>query len=241
DQWMGIDTVCDPNPCPQPPGACCFPDGHCEFLTQAECTGTWLGIGTVCDPNPCPQPPGACCFHDGTCQVLTQVECTNQSGEQWLGFGTACDPNPCDQPQGACCFTDGTCQALNEEDCTTQGGDQWMGIDTVCDPNPCLLLEVEMLGNVPNRLQIRSLSPNPTTGTLQYGIDLPAPGNVRVRVVDVSGTVVTILVDREFPAGSYMFTQNIDTKRDGRLQNGVYFLYLEALEKQKTRRFVLTR
>lgn len=61
-EWLGPDTDCDPNPCPQPPplGACCFVDGSCIVLTEAECAGQqgdWLGPDTGCDPNPCPIVP----------------------------------------------------------------------------------------------------------------------------------------------------------------------------------------
>jgi hypothetical protein len=56
---MGV--LCDPNPCPQPPpvGACCFVDGTCQVLTEADCLalqGAWQGAGTDCDPNDCPPP-----------------------------------------------------------------------------------------------------------------------------------------------------------------------------------------
>ena len=80
--------------------ACCFQDGHCEFLTADFCTqlgGVPQGYGSVCEPNPCPQPPdtGACCLDDqGHCQVLTEPECIEQGGE-YQGDGTTCDPNPC--------------------------------------------------------------------------------------------------------------------------------------------------
>ena len=47
---------CNPNPCPQP-GACCYPDGRCEYVLQSQCyTGDWR-IGVPCSPNSCPQPP----------------------------------------------------------------------------------------------------------------------------------------------------------------------------------------
>jgi hypothetical protein len=55
--FIGVGTVCIPNPCPQPEGACCFADWTCNELTEADCLGAggqWLGFGTDCDPNPCP-------------------------------------------------------------------------------------------------------------------------------------------------------------------------------------------
>ncbi|MBM3287311.1 MAG: hypothetical protein FJY88_08185, partial [Candidatus Eisenbacteria bacterium] len=82
-EWYG--GPCGPNnePCPQPPplGACCFEDGHCELLTQAQCDAApghiaWLGQGTVCEPvNPCPQ-PGACCdLATGACYFVLEQFC----------------------------------------------------------------------------------------------------------------------------------------------------------------------
>ena len=160
--YLGDDTVCDPNSCPQPPatGACCFEDGTCQVLTADECSGAggaYEGDDTTCDPNPCPQPPamGACCFPDGTCLVLTQDDCegttrhnpprTNgdlmsRSGVpgEYQGDDTTCDPNPCPQPPatGACCFEDGSCQVLTADECSGAGG-AYEGDDTSCNPNPC--------------------------------------------------------------------------------------------------------
>ncbi|MDP3938831.1 MAG: DNRLRE domain-containing protein, partial [Deltaproteobacteria bacterium] len=57
--YQGSGTVCSPNPCPQPTGACCFPDATatCNEITEASCTGgggTFQGNTTTCAPNPCP-------------------------------------------------------------------------------------------------------------------------------------------------------------------------------------------
>ena len=95
-----MDVPCDPNPCRQPAGACCYPDGHCEFVVESQCpTGHWLG-NVPCDPNPCPPPTGACCnLETGACRVLTREECDRQTyPHQYLGDGTSCEPNPCPNP-----------------------------------------------------------------------------------------------------------------------------------------------
>jgi spore coat protein A len=54
--YQGDGAVCSPNPCPQPTGACCYPDqfATCVEQTEASCTGTWQGALSVCSPNPCP-------------------------------------------------------------------------------------------------------------------------------------------------------------------------------------------
>ncbi|MEZ4650374.1 MAG: hypothetical protein R3E97_16625, partial [Candidatus Eisenbacteria bacterium] len=46
-------------------GACCFGDGSCRFLTEAECEhqgGIFVYQGTPCDPNPCPHGGTGCSF-----------------------------------------------------------------------------------------------------------------------------------------------------------------------------------
>jgi len=111
-----------------PPGACCYPDGHCEYVPQVQCGGQWLGAGITCTSNPCPQPPGACCYPDGHCEYVTQAQC----GGQWLGYGTVCDPNPCPVVQtGACCLPSGYCQVMTQTDCTTASG-RWYGASVPC-------------------------------------------------------------------------------------------------------------
>jgi len=86
-----------------PPGACCFPDGTCQMLTQVDCAtfaGTFSGSGTSCYPNPCPQPPppttGACCLV-GSCVTVTEATCTYMGGAY---YGGSCTPNPCPLPPG---------------------------------------------------------------------------------------------------------------------------------------------
>ena len=57
--YQGNGSVCTPNPCPPPTGACCLPDATatCNEVDQTTCDGqggTFSGALTVCTPNPCP-------------------------------------------------------------------------------------------------------------------------------------------------------------------------------------------
>ncbi len=57
--YQGDGTDCDPNPCPQPTGACCH-GTDCDIETEEDCTGsggTYQGDDTTCDPNPCETTP----------------------------------------------------------------------------------------------------------------------------------------------------------------------------------------
>jgi hypothetical protein len=53
--FMGLGTLCDPNPC-LIPGACCVDGAVCSTLSAAACAaigGFFLGDLTSCSPNPC--------------------------------------------------------------------------------------------------------------------------------------------------------------------------------------------
>ena len=71
-------------------GACCYPDGSCAMMAQADCAGIWHGEWTSCTPNPCPPPTGACCVA-GACTLTTAANCSGT----WKGAETTCTPNPC--------------------------------------------------------------------------------------------------------------------------------------------------
>ena len=132
-------STCDPNPCPQPPQACCFQNGECVSMPPDDCEdagGVPWGEDTNCDPNPCPQPPeGACCDEQtGACYVSTEANCTE---ELWIE-GEVCDPNPCPQPPtGACCYGCEECIVLTQLECEDLPDDYAWYEGEVCDPNPC--------------------------------------------------------------------------------------------------------
>lgn len=77
-------------------GACCFPDGSCMMLEQAECeAGGYLFLGGPCDQADCPQPAtGACCRDEVCVDGITQDQCEADGGV-YQGDGSTCDPDPC--------------------------------------------------------------------------------------------------------------------------------------------------
>ena len=100
--WLGPDTVCEPNPC-LPDGACCLPEplGACQVLLEVDCLlvgGEWMGPETTCHPeNPC-EGEWVCCFICDCYIVETQMECEAMGGifhPEW----DSCEPhNPCIGP-----------------------------------------------------------------------------------------------------------------------------------------------
>ena len=161
-QWQ----TCNPNPCPQPTGACCNAAAgmpSCVIATPADCATylpvrVWLGAATVCNTTTCPVPPpvGACCntaMGMPDCTITTQAACI--APLVWLGAGIPCDATTCPVPIGSCCFPDGTCSVTTEAQCAagptdlTQIADRRLtkaarrvpGIWTeggTCNPNLCV-------------------------------------------------------------------------------------------------------
>lgn len=85
DAWMCMATW----------GACCWIDGTCTVIGQADCMvgGQYAWYPHVeCEPDPCP-PWGACCRFDDSCFVWPEDDCDG-AHETWLE-GIPCDPNPC--------------------------------------------------------------------------------------------------------------------------------------------------
>ena len=114
------DRNCSPfNPCAEPVGACCMPDGSCaDEMLQSDCEnqdGIYNGDFSLCaDPGLQCVTRGACCLPQSGCDVRTESECIISQGA-YSGDGTHCfNPpftnfDPCDTTPGACCFYDGSC------------------------------------------------------------------------------------------------------------------------------------
>ncbi|MFH1144727.1 MAG: hypothetical protein V1774_09315, partial [Candidatus Eisenbacteria bacterium] len=118
--------------------ACCFPDGRCVMLFEADCDAQGgIFYGGDCAVVLCPQPPEACCFPDGSCAMLLEADCATQGGVFY--HGEDCATFTCPQPPDpeACCFEDGHCEMLLEADCIAAGGAFYGGDCAVADcPQP---------------------------------------------------------------------------------------------------------
>src|SRR5207244_1268871 len=84
------------------------------------------------------------------------------------------------------------------------------------------------------------LGPNPTSGKTQIQYAVARRGPVRLAVVDVSGRVVTTLVDGTQPAGRYQVAW--DATGGGQpLAAGLYFVRLAAPDRNVVRKLATIR
>ena len=130
--YQGDSTVCNPNPCPQPVGACCTA-GACTVGSSASCSGVYQGNTTTCATATCPQPTGACCFGTG-CLTASTADCASAGGA-FQGDATACTASAC--PTGACCTTNtGACSTATPAACSASGG-AFRGTGVACNTTTC--------------------------------------------------------------------------------------------------------
>lgn len=136
--YLGDNTLCSPNPCDQPVGACCRPDGACSVIAADACVGTgfvFRGGGSVCASANCPQPVGACCNGNACAAGVASGTCATLGGS-FMGGGSTCGPsNSC--PIGACCLADGSCFAGTSQQLCTQQGGTFQGLGSLCQNVAC--------------------------------------------------------------------------------------------------------
>ncbi len=105
--FQGLGTDCDPNPCEQPLGACCYEDETCDDLTASDCEdsgGNWQGAGTTCDDDPYP----CICFFPGPTSVTLSgisisCSCLEYFTGNCLGASSSLSCPPPDPWSGECC------------------------------------------------------------------------------------------------------------------------------------------
>lgn len=119
-------------------GACCFPDGSCDTITESDCStggGAYEGDGIACFQVTCPEPAGACCTEGACSPDVGEDDCVAVGGT-WLGAFSTCAGNPCVE-SGACCIpATGGCLDLESSTCATVGG-VFQGDATACATTIC--------------------------------------------------------------------------------------------------------
>ena len=91
------------------------------------------------------------------------------------------------------------------------------------------------------RFSLFPVRPNPVRGDVRIGFALPQGGPVTLRVYDVAGRLVRVLLDGEMPSGPSQLTWDGRTA-DGRdAAAGVYFTRLESAGRMQTQKLLLVR
>ncbi len=103
------------------------------------------------------------------------------------------------------------------------------------------LVSIEELAALTKSLFLAPNRPNPFSRTTLISYAIPTKARVKLIVYDVTGRKVKTICNRALPSGIHSFVWCGDDDRKRPLASGVYFLRMEALEKQFNRKIVLVR
>jgi len=94
---------------------------------------------------------------------------------------------------------------------------------------------------VPAVTEFAGIYPNPFNPATRVAFSLKKKGNVSLRVYDVSGRLVRVLIDEVREAGSYEVVWDGANDRGRRTASGIYFCRMEADDYRRTVKMVLLR
>jgi hypothetical protein len=94
---------------------------------------------------------------------------------------------------------------------------------------------------LPSRMALLQNRPNPFNPTTVIRYDVARPGQVRMRVYDLSGALVNTILDDYHEAGRYETVWRGDDNSGWQVSSGVYFYRLESNDFTETKRMTLLR
>jgi hypothetical protein len=95
--------------------------------------------------------------------------------------------------------------------------------------------------SVPSMYALQQNFPNPFNPSTIIRYDLPAAGHVTLTVFDITGRLVTRLVDDAEPAGTHEVRFDASGVRSSGIASGVYFYTVHAGSFTQTRKMVLLK
>ncbi|HSG28465.1 MAG TPA: FlgD immunoglobulin-like domain containing protein, partial [Candidatus Krumholzibacterium sp.] len=90
-------------------------------------------------------------------------------------------------------------------------------------------------------LKMGRIHPNPFNPVTEIEYSIPARGDVEMKVYDISGRLVAVLVDRVMDAGNYRISWDGRNRKGQTVSSGVYFCRLTACGQDVSGKLVLTR
>lgn len=97
-----------------------------------------------------------------------------------------------------------------------------------------LLVETDML---PEEYSLNQNYPNPFNPTTTISFDLPEPSDVKITVYDITGRIVSTLINEFLPAGQYKYNWTIP---DG-LSSGIYLYRMETPNYSAAQRMIVLK
>jgi len=99
----------------------------------------------------------------------------------------------------------------------------------------------EEILDVPSDYVLKGVSPNPFNPVTEIAYGLPEDGRVALRVYNVAGKLVRVLVDGEVDAGYHAAIWDGRDDRGEAVSSGVYFCRMEAVGFEEAAKMVLLK
>jgi hypothetical protein len=119
-------------------------------------------------------------------------------------------------------------------------GEGVMGYDSSDGPFS-VTLTTGLPGTIPTSHRLYQNSPNPFRSSTRVAFDLPEAGRVTLKVFDLTGRVVRVLADQDYPAGAQEVSWNTLDAGGKPAAAGIYFLHVTAGSFSDTKRMYLQR
>lgn len=91
---------------------------------------------------------------------------------------------------------------------------------------------------VPERFRLLQNYPNPFNPVTRIHYELSEPGHVTLQIFNVSGEVITTLINEQQQAGIYTVTWDAADRSGQTLSSGIYFYRLESNGRQQARKLI---
>ena len=99
-----------------------------------------------------------------------------------------------------------------------------------------LVLEVDAVVSIPNEFYLSECYPNPFNNTARLNYDLPEGASVKIQAFDLSGRLVTTLINSKYEAGHHYVTWDATG-----LATGIYLVQMRAGEFESVRKVTLLK
>jgi hypothetical protein len=138
--------------------------------------------------------------------------------------------------------------SLNTEDDSTAADFHWMGYDNASPTYQALLwfgipvgVELEEKEIIPGKFSLSQNYPNPfnPSTSIQYAVS--SRQFVSLKIYDVLGNEIAILVNEELPAGEYEVEFNSHSGEVRNLVSGIYFYLMTAGSYSATKKMILLK
>ena len=136
---------------------------------------------------------------------------------------------------------------LRQADATVDKSVYFAVASSVCPAKTGGLLEtdfdppVDFTGLVPRTFALASPYPNPSSGPVNFAINVPEPTSLRLTVYDIMGRHVATLAEGPRQAGRHTITWNGRAETGRTLASGVYLVRMQAGPFTQVRRLTLIR